>query len=42
MGERSAPREVMEVVYERDGRGEALLGWVDSEAQYRVESSLRT
>jgi G3E family GTPase len=36
MEDRSAPQEVMEVDYERYGRGEALLGWVNSEAHCQV------
>ncbi|QTN32416.1 cobalamin biosynthesis protein P47K [Akkermansiaceae bacterium] len=36
IGARSAPKDVMEVDYERYARGEAMLGWVNSEARCRV------
>lgn len=34
----SAPGEIMEVDYERYAEGEALLGWVNSEARCRIRS----
>lgn len=38
MSSRSAPGDIMEVDYERYAYGEALLGWVNSEARCRAAS----
>jgi len=39
MTSRSSPTEIMEVDYERYATGEALLGWVNSEARCKVVGS---